>query len=219
MTFFAGNKTYYNAKLLLFIQMEIREAEYIGSFVKEADCPKGNMPEYAFIGRSNVGKSSLINMLCAKKGLAHVSQRPGKTQCLNFFSINKSWYIVDLPGYGFAVTSKKNKEQWRLMIKEYLSKRENLQCAIVLIDVNVPPQKNDIDFINWLGKIQIPYVLAYTKTDRLKPSELQSNILAVQEALLEHWSELPQEFITSAELGTGRKELLKFVESVNVNFG
>mgnify|MGYP001351571300 CR=1 FL=1 len=195
--------------------MLIKDATFIGSFPGLEICPKPDKPEFAFIGRSNVGKSSLINMLCAQKGLAHVSQKPGKTQTLNFYLINESWHLVDLPGYGYAKTARKNRRAWSRMIADYLLHRESLQCAFVLLDANVPPQELDIEFINWLGENQIPFVLTYTKTDRLKSLQQAASIEAIRQALLESWNELPREFITSALRRTGREEILDFIEKVN----
>lgn len=195
--------------------MIIKDAEYVGSFPSEAKCPTDGLPEYAFIGRSNVGKSSLINMLCERKKLAYISNKPGKTQSLNFYRINDAWYVVDLPGYGYAKISKKTRREWERMIQGYLIKRTTLQCAFVLIDANVPPQANDIEFINWLGEHRIPFVIAYTKLDRMKEDQCDKNIEAIQQALLKHWHALPQQFRTSANKGWGRDEILQFIEQVN----
>ncbi|MFN7117676.1 MAG: ribosome biogenesis GTP-binding protein YihA/YsxC, partial [Saprospiraceae bacterium] len=156
--------------------MEVKSALYKGSFPSEAQAPRDGLPEYAFIGRSNVGKSSLINMLCQRKDLAHTSAKPGKTQMLNYYLINEDWYLVDLPGYGYAQISKTKRHQWERMTRGYLSKRETLQCAFVLIDANVAPQQSDVEFINQLGEMQLPFVICYTKTDRLKDEERQHNI-------------------------------------------
>ena len=193
---------------------ELNEAKYIGSFPTLAKCPAPKLPEYAFIGRSNVGKSSLINMLANNKKLAHVSKKPGKTEAINFYQIDGSWYLIDLPGYGYAVRSKGMKKSFRDMIYSYIEKRIALACTFVLIDVNVPPQKNDIDFINWLGGNAIPFVIVYTKTDRLSKSKLKNNIETIQSTLLEHWNELPQQFYTSAEKKEGRIEILQFIHQV-----
>jgi len=208
-------KTYFCKKLSI---VEIKEAMYIGSYPKEEICPKNNMPEYAFIGRSNVGKSSLINMLTARKDLARTSKQPGKTQYLNFYQIDKDWHLVDLPGYGYAKISKKMREKWKEMIHTYFKKRQQLQCAMVLIDSNVPPQPIDIEFMGFLGKNQIPFVLVYTKTDRLKPRQLEENLTAIRTELLQYWTELPQEFITSANSGKGKEEILSFIEGINATF-
>lgn len=195
--------------------MELKSVIFKGSFPSEAQSPRDGLPEYAFIGRSNVGKSSLINMLCQKKELAHTSGKPGKTQLLNFYLVDNSWYVVDLPGYGYAKISKKKRKEWERMIHGYLSKRPNLQCSFVLIDANIPPQASDIEFINWFGEMRLPYVICYTKTDRMKEEEREKNIAAIQNALLEHWNELPQQFMTSAERGWGRTEMLEMIEKVN----
>ncbi len=193
----------------------IQEVEYIGSYPSEKQCPQANKPEYAFIGRSNVGKSSLINMLTGRKDLARVSKKPGKTQYLNYYLVNKSWYIVDLPGYGYAHISKKKRQEWEKMIEGFLIKRATLQCAVVLVDSNIPPQKIDVEFMNWLGKMQIPFVICYTKTDRVKPHKLEENLQAIRNELLKYWNELPQQFVTSSNNGIGRAEILSFIKAVN----
>lgn len=198
--------------------MEVHEASYIGSYPSHDLCPKDNKPEYAFIGRSNVGKSSLINMLTRRKELARTSKKPGKTQMLNYFLIEQDWYLVDLPGYGYAKISKQMRRKWRKMIENFMLKRLNLQCAFVLIDPNVPPQKNDIDFINWLGQMQVPFVLVFTKTDRLKPLQLEESIDAFNKTLLEYWDELPTQFLTSANDMLGREDILMFIDNVNQQF-
>ena len=162
---------------------QIHEAEFVGSFANERQCPKDNKPEYAFIGRSNVGKSSLINMLCERKSLAKVSNRPGKTQTLNYFLIDKHWYIVDLPGYGYAKISKSKRFEWEKMIEGYLLLRKTLGCAFVLIDLNVPPQQIDIEFVNWMGKMKVPFVLVFTKTDRLKKNGINRNLEAFKKEM------------------------------------
>lgn len=197
---------------------QIINANYIGSYPSEEKCPGFQQPEYAFIGRSNVGKSSLINMLCQRQNLALTSRQPGKTQMINFFHINNNWYLVDLPGYGYAKISKAKRQQWKTMIENYLAKRWNLQVAFVLIDANIPPQKIDIDFINRLGEMRVPYVLVYTKTDKSKPDEVNANITAFREKLLEYWETLPREFITSANLANGREAILDFILEVNDRF-
>lgn len=195
--------------------MEVKKTTFIGSFPSVTKCPQDDRPEYAFIGRSNVGKSSLINMLCGQKNLAHTSKKPGKTQLLNYFLIDDSWYLVDLPGYGYARISKTKRKEWEKMIEGYLIKRTTLQCAFVLIDCNIPPQALDIEFVNWLGERRIPFVIVYTKADRLTSKKLEENISQIQESLLEHWNELPQQFVTSANKGMGRQEILDFIETVN----
>lgn len=191
--------------------MEIVTAEFKGSFPNFAQGPKEEAPEFAFIGRSNVGKSSLINMLCGKKELAHTSQKPGKTQLLNYYLINQKWFIVDLPGYGYAKISKGKRKEWQKMIQDYLVRRPTLCCAFVLVDSNIPPQTVDVEFINWLGEMHVPFVLVYTKTDRLKPQDLEANLEAIQNKLLEYWNELPQQFSTASNKGVGKEEILEFI--------
>ncbi|MEM1322182.1 MAG: ribosome biogenesis GTP-binding protein YihA/YsxC [Bacteroidota bacterium] len=195
--------------------MEIVYANYVGSYPSESQCPKDGKPEYAFIGRSNVGKSSLINMLCGRNELARVSKKPGKTQHINFYDIDNQWYIVDLPGYGYAKISKKKRHEWERMIEGYLLRRQKLACAFVLIDANVPPQDIDVEFINWMGKMQVPYVMVFTKTDRLKPGRAEANIETFRQELLKYWNDLPEYFVSSSREGTGRVELLEFIDSIN----
>lgn len=194
--------------------MEIHQVEYYGSFVKGADCPTDNLPEFAFIGRSNVGKSSLINYLCQRKAVAYVSKAPGKTQTINYYRVDDSWYLVDLPGYGYAKVSQKLRENWRKMIEHFLEKREQLVCACVLIDANIPPQQIDIEFMNWLGKKGIPFVIIYTKADKSKPREIKSNLNKIRHELHRYWNELPMQFKTSAERDMGREEVLEFIGTV-----
>lgn len=195
--------------------MEIINSAYIGSFPSEALCPKDNRPEYAFIGRSNVGKSSLINMLCDRKNLARTSKQPGKTQHLNYYSIDNTWYLVDLPGYGYAKISKKKRAEWKEMIYTYFEKRQQLNCAMMLVDANIPPQKIDIEFMGTLAERGVPFVIVYTKTDRMTPNQKASNIAAIRKELLKYWTELPQEFITSSNSGEGKEEILAFIDEVN----
>ncbi len=195
--------------------MDIITAKYMGSFPQYELCPEAKLPEYAFIGRSNVGKSSLINTICERKGLAHVSKKPGKTQAINFYQMDESWYLVDLPGYGYAKTARKKRKTWGRMISEYLLRRQTLQCAFVLIDANVPPQDLDREFINWLGENRVPFVLTYTKVDKLTKNQLASNLAAIRKSLLEFWSELPQEFITSSEHNIGRDDIIDFISDLN----
>jgi len=198
--------------------MKIHQASYIGSFPTFDLCPNNDLPEYAFIGRSNVGKSSLINRICGRKELARTSKKPGKTQMLNYYLIDDNWGIVDLPGYGYAKISKKMRLKWRRMIEQYMLKREQLQCAFILIDANVPPQNIDVEFINWLGEMGVPFSIIYTKVDRLKPEELPKNIAKIQEKLLEYWEALPQQFQTSSNTGIGKEAILEFVEEINANY-
>jgi len=184
--------------------------------VKETDkAPPANMPEYAFIGRSNVGKSSLINMITNRKNLAKTSSTPGKTQLINFFLINESWYLADLPGYGYAKRSKADRESWGIMIRDYLIRRKNLVCVFILLDVRLEPQSSDIDFIHWLGSVELPFVLVFTKADKLGKMALRHNIEHYQNFLLQTWEELPQMFITSVTENRGRGEILDFINRNN----
>jgi GTP-binding protein len=198
--------------------MIVKSAEFVCSNTKISKLPPPVMPEYAFIGRSNVGKSSLINMLTAKKGLAKTSQTPGKTQLINHFLINDDWYLVDLPGYGFARISKSKKEDWDKFIRAYLDKRESLQCVLVLIDSRLSPQKIDIEFCNWLGEKGLPFVLLFTKADKQSAIKTTQNVDLFKQALLTTFEEVPACFITSAENRTGRDEVLNFIDEVNANF-
>lgn len=198
--------------------MIIREIEFVGSFPSEDKCPHADVPEYAFIGRSNVGKSSLINHITSRKELAKVSGTPGKTQLINFFQVNEAWHLVDLPGYGYAKSSKKKRAAWEKMIYRYLQTRVQLQCAFVLIDSRIPLQDIDHRFINWLGESMIPFVLVFTKIDGVKKRKLNDNIKAITEKLLEEWTELPQTFITSSAKQIGREEILDFIEALNKEY-
>ncbi len=193
----------------------LNHTQYIGSYPSVSSCPEDERPEYAFIGRSNVGKSSLINMLTNRNSLARISKKPGKTQMINYFLVENSWYLVDLPGYGYAKVSKKKRREWKIMIEGYLLHRKTLACAFVLIDANIPAQKIDIEFMNWLGDKCIPFVLVYTKTDRLKPVEIGPNIQKIQQELLQYWDTLPQQFITSSIKKEGQKEILDFIQQIN----
>lgn len=199
--------------------MEITNAEFIVSNTQYKKCPKPEVPEFAFIGRSNVGKSSLINTLVNKPGLAKTSSRPGKTQLINHFSINnKQWYLVDLPGYGYARVSKSSRAKWADMIDEYLLNRRNLICTFVLIDSRIVPQHNDLDFIHWLGINGVPFVLVFTKIDKLSGSELPRQIEKYKKKLKEEWEELPRIFATSAKHLKGKNEILGFIEENVMNF-
>ena len=197
--------------------MEIKEAKYIISSPTVDKCPKADRPEYAFIGRSNVGKSSLINMLCNKKELAKISSSPGKTQLINHFEIssgkNSSWYLVDLPGYGFAIVSQKQRKGWEKMIDGYIRSRENLVNLFVLVDSRHTPQNIDIDFINRLGEWQIPFSIVFTKTDKNKPAVTPRNINAFMAKLNRTWTTLPAFFISSTVKNLGRKEILDLLVS------
>ncbi|MGB1247750.1 MAG: ribosome biogenesis GTP-binding protein YihA/YsxC [Chitinophagales bacterium] len=193
--------------------MIIKTAEYIDSYVDWQKCPETEMPEYAFIGRSNVGKSSLINMLTGRNKLALVSVTPGKTQCINYFTINDEWNLVDLPGYGYAKTSKKNRAKWLTMIKKYMKNRENLVNVFQLIDSKVPPQAIDIEFINWMGENEIPFTIVYTKFD--KPKKSEHNIKSFEDKMLLDWECMPLNFATSSRSNKGRDEILAYITEIN----
>lgn len=197
--------------------MLIKSAKYLISSPSYDKCPIADKPEYAFIGRSNVGKSSLINMLVNQKNLAKTSGTPGKTQLINHFIVNDSWYLVDLPGYGYAKRSQKDRNRWEQMIENYMRKRKNLFQVFVLIDSRHSPQKNDLEFIQKLGLWQIPFVLVFTKADKEKPAVVKRNEQLFLNNMRESWQFLPQSFITSAEKKQGREELLHFIESCNNN--
>ena len=188
--------------------------EFKGSFPSIETLPKKDLPEFAFIGRSNVGKSSLINMICDNKDLAKTSSKPGKTQHIVRFSVDNKWFLVDLPGYGYAKVSKESREKFGRLIQDYILERESLFCLFVLIDSRLEPQKIDLEFMEWLGVSGIPFCITFTKTDKLKPSELEINIKNYQEKLLETWEFLPDIFITSAEKKVGKDELLKFINNI-----
>lgn len=195
--------------------MEIKKAAFVISNTDIRKCPEGNLPEYAFIGRSNVGKSSLINMLTGHKGLAMTSQRPGKTQLINHFIIDDSWYLVDLPGYGYARLGASNRESLRRIINTYILKREQLSNLFVLIDCRHEPQKIDLEFLSWLGEEGIPFSIVFTKADKLSFSRLKENLEAYKQKLLESWEELPPVFVTSSEKKIGREELLDYIDFIN----
>jgi len=195
--------------------MKILTTEFIKSSKTLSTCPKVDFPEYAFIGRSNVGKSSLINMICDKKKLAKTSETPGKTQLINHFLINETWYIVDLPGYGFAKSSKENREDWLKMIEHYLQKRKSLMLTFLLIDSRLKPQANDTAFMEWLGKNGLPFYLLFTKTDKLKPRQLEEHIEFYKNQMLKSWEELPPFICTSAENKKGKDEILQVIENTN----
>ena len=194
--------------------MNITSADFIISNTDPAKCPEGTRPEYAFIGRSNVGKSSLINMLAGRR-IARTSQTPGKTLLINHFLINNEWYLVDLPGYGYAKRDKKTVKQIGDIIKSYITKRMNLTNLFVLIDIRLEPQKIDLEFTEWLGENGIPFSIIFTKADKLSKAKAASNVAAFLDKLSEQWEELPPYFITSSEKKTGRQELLDYIESVN----
>ncbi len=192
--------------------MNITTAEFISSYADVKKCPPPDKPEFAFIGRSNVGKSSLINMLTNSKKLAKTSVTPGKTQTINHFLVNNAWYLVDLPGYGYASVSKSTREGFGKMIEEFVLKRENLTCLFVLIDARLEPQANDLNFIQWAGGKEVPLALVFTKIDKLKRNELQKNLKVYQQKLLTQWEELPTIILTSSVEKDGKEELLAFME-------
>lgn len=196
--------------------MNIRNAKYEVSNARVDMCPQVEVPEYAFIGRSNVGKSSLINMLTRRKGLAKTSQMPGKTLLINHFSINDGeWYIVDLPGYGYASRGKNQREEINKIIRNYIMRREQMTCLFVLLDCRHEAQKIDLEFINWLGEEGVPFAIVFTKADKLGPNAVAAKVEAYKKVLLENWEELPPIFLTSSEKGTGRDELLDYIDAIN----
>ena len=195
--------------------MEISNAEFIVSNTDVKKCPPGHLPEYAFIGRSNVGKSSLINMLTGRKGLAMTSATPGKTMLINHFLINDSWYIVDLPGYGYARRGMKGQEQIRTIFEDYILEREKMTNLFLLIDSRLEPQKIDMEFMEWLGENGIPFSIIFTKADKLKGGRLKMNINAYIRELRKQWEELPPYFVSSSEDRMGRTEILDYIESIN----
>jgi len=198
--------------------MIIKSAEFICSNTQISKLPPPVKPEYAFIGRSNVGKSSLINMITQKKGLAKTSQTPGKTQLINHFLINDNWYIVDLPGYGYARASKSKKADWDKFIHTYLDKRESLQCVMVLIDSRLEPQKIDLEFCNWLGEKGLSFVLVFTKADKQSATKTDINVAKFKKALMATFEEVPQYFVTSAETQLGGDDILSFISGINQHF-
>lgn len=195
--------------------MEIKEARFVVSNTDVKKCPPPDKPEYAFIGRSNVGKSSLINRLTNKKTLAKISGKPGKTRLINHYLINEEWYLVDLPGYGYAEVPKKERLKWEQFLKRYILQRENLYCLFVLVDSRHEPQKPDLDFMEWLGISEIPFTIIFTKIDKLKPEELKTNLKKYEEKMFETWETMPGYYISSAETGDGTTEILDFIELLN----
>ncbi|MCQ2311488.1 MAG: ribosome biogenesis GTP-binding protein YihA/YsxC [Paludibacteraceae bacterium] len=195
--------------------MPIHQATFVISSPDVAQCPRTTQPEYAFIGRSNVGKSSLINMLCHNPKLAKTSQKPGKTLLINHFLINNEWYLVDLPGYGFAQTGQKQREQLKRMIERYCLLREQLCNLFVLVDCRLKPQKNDVEFMNWLGENNIPFSIVFTKADKISKSQLAQHLDTYRTTLQQTWEELPPIFVTSAESGLGREDVIDYIEQIN----
>ena len=195
--------------------MVIKTAEFVKSSGKWQDCPEPNLPEYAFIGRSNVGKSSLINAMLNHKDLAKTSQTPGKTQLINHFIINESWYLTDLPGYGYARVSKRMRRDFEKIITNYIQNRKNLVNLFVLVDVRHTPQKIDIEFIEWCGENGVPFSIVFTKSDKLKPNAILTNVEDYKTELLKTWEDLPEIYVTSAEKKLGGDEILKFISTTN----
>lgn len=191
--------------------MLLQSATFVGSFVSEKDCPKTSLTEFAFIGRSNVGKSSLINMLVNRKDLVKVSRAPGKTQTLNFFLINQKFYFVDLPGYGYAKVSRSMRYQWSDMISRYLQQRKTLQCVFILVDARLNPQQSDVDFVNQLGQWRIPFAIIFTKSDKVGKSMVSQHVSKFHEAIKPFWSTLPPTFISSIVTKAGKEEVLSFI--------
>lgn len=199
--------------------MEILSAEFIISNSKVDKCPQGNLPEYAFIGRSNVGKSSLINMLTKRPKLAMTSSTPGKTLLINHFMVNKEWYLVDLPGYGFAQRSKKQKEKIQEIIEDYILERQQMTNLFVLVDIRLEPQQIDLEFMEWLGENEVPFSIIFTKSDKLSAGKIKDNVSNYLKKLEEQWEELPPYFISSSEKKTGRKEILDYIDKINQSLG
>lgn len=194
--------------------MNVTRSEFVTSSSEVSQCPPAQLPEFAFIGRSNVGKSSLINMLMNRNDLAHTSNQPGKTQTINHYKVNNAWFLVDLPGYGYARVSRSARQQWGEMIEGYLTQRTQLLVTFVLIDCRLEPQPIDLDFVHWMGEQQLPFVLVFTKTDKLKQTELARTRKLWEEELKDDWEALPLMFVTSAEKRTGRDKLLSYLEHV-----
>jgi GTP-binding protein len=198
--------------------MKIQNSEFITSSTQEKQCPKPDKPEYAFIGRSNVGKSSLVNMLTNRRKLAKISSNPGKTITMNHFLINKEWYLVDLPGYGYAKRSKTERAKWEKMIRQYLLTRTNLLTVFLLVDLRIEPQKNDLEFMEWLATSRIPFVIAFTKADKVGLAKVDASVERYKNTLLENWEEVPPMLVTSAETSLGKEELLAYIEKTNQVF-
>ncbi len=199
--------------------MKIKSADFVISNTEVSRCPKEPLPEYAFIGRSNVGKSSLINMLTERKSLAKTSGRPGKTQLINHFKINENWFLVDLPGYGYARVSKKDKNTFQKYITNYFTQREQLVCSFVLVDIRHTPQKIDMEFMEWMGENGIPFCIIFTKADKLKPKAIEKQVQGYIDVLLaDIWEEAPMHFVTSSSKRLGRDNVLNFIENINLDY-
>jgi GTP-binding protein len=195
--------------------MEVKKARFLVSNADASKCPAPDKPEYAFTGRSNVGKSSLLNMLVQNKSLAKTSGNPGKTRLINHFLINDAWYLADLPGYGYARVSKQERKKFDQLIRQYIVTRENLYCLFLLIDIRHEPQKIDLEFIHWLGMSRIPFAMVFTKADKLKPQEAEEKVNRYTQKLSETWEEVPPWFLSSATQGLGRTEILAFIQQIN----
>lgn len=193
----------------------VKDAQFVGSFARTDTCPETDIPEYAFIGRSNVGKSSLVNLITGRKALAKVSGTPGKTQLLNYFKINREWHLVDLPGYGYARLAKTKRAEFSKIIKHYLKNREQLTCLFVLIDGSIGPQDLDMEFLKQLGQDDVPFSIVYTKTDKENQNVIAKNIQAIRKKILEDWAELPNQFPTSASKRRGGNEILDYIDQLN----
>lgn len=195
--------------------MRVKNASFVISNTDYTKCPKPDKPEYAFIGRSNVGKSSLINKMTNRKSLAKVSSTPGKTQLINHFMIDDLWYLVDLPGYGYAKVGKGERRKWSKFVQQYLLNRENLYCLFVLVDARHDPQKIDLEFLRWLGEKEVPFALIHTKGDKLPKAKLKANIELYHKGLLKDWEELPTNFVTSSVTGDGIDDILQYIDGIN----
>lgn len=198
--------------------MKVKEADFVKSSQTQDKCPEPKLPEYAFIGRSNVGKSSLINALVNRKDLAKTSGKPGKTQLINHFVIDKSWYLVDLPGYGWASVGKQKREIFHKMIRGYIAKRVNLCCTFVLIDIRHKAQENDLEFMEWMGQNGFPFIIVFTKSDKLKETQVEKHLADYQKVMLETWEDMPQYFVTSSAKRLGLKEILRLIGQINADF-
>ncbi len=198
--------------------MVIKSAEFVKSSPSYKDCPRAPFPEYAFLGRSNVGKSSLINMLTNHRKLAKISSTPGKTRLINHFLINNKWYLADLPGYGFAKVSKSEKKTWEKIIRDYMFYRDNLLCSFILIDIRHDLQKNDREFLTWVGTNELPFCILLTKADKLSGSKIHQQESRFRQALAEQWEPLPPMIVTSSQTGKGREEILKLIDDCNIDF-
>lgn len=198
--------------------MNIKSASFVKSSQKVEECPEPSLPEYAFIGRSNVGKSTLINMLTDRKKLAKTSASPGKTRLINHFLINENWHLVDLPGYGYAKVSKSERNKFQQFIYNFIKSRSTLACVFVLIDSRHDPQRNDLEFMEWLGKNEIPFAMIFTKTDKLSSSKVQKNISKYNKKMLKDWEFLPEQFLTSSITKQGKERILEYIEEINKTF-